>query len=299
MRAAYAVLAVWWLGPLSAGAVIDLAQPGQASASANDASAAAKSIAGIPSSGAVSAGSSDGSTASISYQLSDTSLRFSSRQLVSGAIGSAAESDGALYFVPREDFHWELSGFEYASGAPLWTSEPPTGKAVASISGLFQIQGVGPAPFDVDLSSPGSFTLDGPAAGTFRSGITYPFSFYERLSGVQAGSAGQAAGQVSMSLELLGDTNNDSSVGFDDLVTMARHYGASGADATYANGDFNLDGNVGFDDLVILGRRYGESLPTVAATVESLPEPGMVLPATVLLMLSACRTRRRTGDRGC
>lgn len=59
-----------------------------------------------------------------------------------------------------------------------------------------------------------------------------------------------------------GDFNNDVSVGFDDLVLLARNYGQTG---TFADGDFNNDGSVGFDDLVILARHYGRASGTGGA----------------------------------
>jgi len=61
---------------------------------------------------------------------------------------------------------------------------------------------------------------------------------------------------------LAGDVNRDRSVGFDDLVILARHYGQAGA---YADGDLNGDGKIGFDDLVILARSYGHTVPPAPA----------------------------------
>ena len=63
---------------------------------------------------------------------------------------------------------------------------------------------------------------------------------------------------------LPGDFNYDGSVGFDDLLTLARHYGLS--DATYEEGDVDGDGTVDFADLVILARDYGRSLDGGAST---------------------------------
>lgn len=61
---------------------------------------------------------------------------------------------------------------------------------------------------------------------------------------------------------LAGDANRDRSVGFDDLLIVARHYGQAG---TFADGDLNGDGKIGFDDLIIVARIYGHSLPPTPA----------------------------------
>lgn len=76
---------------------------------------------------------------------------------------------------------------------------------------------------------------------------------------------------------LPGDANNDGRVDFTDLLTLAQHYGATGAG--WSIGDFNRDGTINFDDLVILAQRYGQSAVAVAA----VPEP--LIPAGVLLVL--------------
>jgi len=56
---------------------------------------------------------------------------------------------------------------------------------------------------------------------------------------------------------LPGDADDDGSVGFDDLLIVARNYDKGGG---WTQGDFNGDGAVGFDDLLIVARNYGATL---------------------------------------
>lgn len=100
---------------------------------------------------------------------------------------------------------------------------------------------------------------------------------------------------------LPGDANFDGNVGFDDLVTVARHYGQSGS---WISGDFDADGKTDFNDLVIVARNYGHSLtaaelnsldPSVRADVEAafaqVPEPSSLV--LVFVPALACLRRRR------
>ena len=102
---------------------------------------------------------------------------------------------------------------------------------------------------------------------------------------------------------LYGDANHDGSVGFDDLVILARNYGTS--NATFEHGDFNGDGNVGFDDLTILARNYGQTLtaaqlaqldPAFRADVEQafaeLPEPSLSALVSIAAVPLLHRPRR-------
>jgi len=99
------------------------------------------------------------------------------------------------------------------------------------------------------------------------------------------------------SLPLLpGDANFDQSVGFDDLVILARNYGK--ASAHWFDGDFNGDGIVGFADLVGLARDYGKSAAIAVAVepaIAQLPEPSSLLVGIGAAAL--LRRRRPAGDR--
>jgi autotransporter-associated beta strand protein len=53
----------------------------------------------------------------------------------------------------------------------------------------------------------------------------------------------------------VGDANLDGVVNFSDLLTVAQHYGQTGAG--WAQGDFNYDGSVGFDDLLAFAHNEG------------------------------------------
>ena len=77
-------------------------------------------------------------------------------------------------------------------------------------------------------------------------------------------------------LALLGDTNEDGIVNFNDLLTLAQNYGRG--NATWQTGDFNGDGQVTFPDLLILAQHYGQSTAPGASdhlttTIDSLARP--------------------------
>jgi hypothetical protein len=91
---------------------------------------------------------------------------------------------------------------------------------------------------------------------------------------------GTAGDNYTMSFFVLaGDANHDRSMGFEDLVAVAQHYGQVGR-ATASTGDENHDGNVDFADLVVVAQKYGSSLPALpAAAVPALtPELPVVAP---------------------
>lgn len=107
-----------------------------------------------------------------------------------------------------------------------------------------------------------------------------------------------------------GDADLNGSVGFSDLLSLARNYNTTGT-AGWDLGDFNGDRAVGFADLLALARNYGfgatgatsEILPSDinpqfaadwAMALSMVPEPAtlatLLVPATVLL-------RRRSATR--
>ncbi len=78
-------------------------------------------------------------------------------------------------------------------------------------------------------------------------------------------------GIVSFSF-LRGDFDTDGTVGFSDLLAIARNYGMT-TGATYAEGDANYDGAVNFADLLILARKYGSGLAADFARALNNPNP--------------------------
>jgi hypothetical protein len=120
----------------------------------------------------------------------------------------------------------------------------------------------------------------------------------------QFGYATEIAAYISRidAVILPGDVNDDGSVNFADLLTLAQHYGRSG---TYSQGDTNFDGQVNFNDLLTLAQHYGQSLTGSVGTaasagatapfasgIASVPEP-VSLAAPLLAVLLTRRGRSR------
>jgi hypothetical protein len=68
-----------------------------------------------------------------------------------------------------------------------------------------------------------------------------------------------------------GDANLDLTVGFSDLLEIARNYNRTG-DATWVMGDFTGDDAVDFNDLLVLARNYGATAPGVDVTGIGSPD---------------------------
>lgn len=83
--------------------------------------------------------------------------------------------------------------------------------------------------------------------------------------------AGPALDDVRVNPVPPGDANDDLHVGFDDLITLAQHYGTSGAG--WNDGDFDGDGMVGFTDLILLAQNYGRDTTDPPAQAEAVPVP--------------------------
>ena len=88
---------------------------------------------------------------------------------------------------------------------------------------------------------------------------------------------------------LSGDADFDRSVGFADLLILARNYGKT--EVHWSDGDFSGDGRVGFEDLLDLARDYGKSLPNPAAAAVQLPEPSAIVGLSAIAALVSRRRR--------
>lgn len=87
-----------------------------------------------------------------------------------------------------------------------------------------------------------------------------------------------------------GDANVDGSVNFDDLLSLAQHYG-KGGEVTWLQGDFDRTNSVDFSDLLLLAQNYSSaSFEADWALAQSIaPEPtAALLPA----ILAGGRRRR-------
>ena len=84
---------------------------------------------------------------------------------------------------------------------------------------------------------------------------------------------------------IIGDTNLDSSVNFNDLLNLAKNYNQTSK--FWQHGDSNYDGTVNFNDLLNLAKHYNQAMPTepvagasaefqadMAAAFAAVPEPG-------------------------
>lgn len=69
-----------------------------------------------------------------------------------------------------------------------------------------------------------------------------------------------------------GDTNSDGVVNFDDLLTLAQHYGQTGQTFSTGNLNYSADGKVDFDDLLLLAQSYGNSV--FSTTMIATPKQG-------------------------
>ena len=87
---------------------------------------------------------------------------------------------------------------------------------------------------------------------------------YPRVFGTQADTGAYEAQPPNPP----GDVNHDGTVGFADLVILARNYGSSHV-PLYELGDLNGDGIVNFADLVILAHNYGRRASMAEATLSA------------------------------
>lgn len=109
-----------------------------------------------------------------------------------------------------------------------------------------------------------------------------------RITRAMTGYIATAAGALQP-----GDADRDGDVDFDDLVSLAQHYGEE-TGATWTLGDFTGNAAVNFDDLVQLAQAYGTGTTTLtssdfaadwALAAALVPEPAIALAGVSLLCL--------------
>ncbi len=86
---------------------------------------------------------------------------------------------------------------------------------------------------------------------------------------------------------ILGDSDNDGVVGFQDFLRLSANFGDPG---DWTSGDFDGDGIVQFADFLILSRGFGGPSPAAQASV---PEPNALTIAGLLSCLIAVKSRQR------
>lgn len=189
--------------------------------------------------------------------------------------GVVYEFDASNFDVTLNQGTVEVSGL--ATQTIDLAAEPASGTAPAGTTGTLTLTpgaAVGPyVPVDGLLELPITFqqTLDvsGQAVTLDVDGqVVANSSFFVTLSPIP------------------GDFDGDLDVDGDDRAIWERHYGVDGG--ADADNDNDTDG----DDFVLWQRNHGLAPPTVV-NATTVPEPSMVLLATVGAMWTAARRRRR------
>lgn len=89
-----------------------------------------------------------------------------------------------------------------------------------------------------------------------------------------------------------GDADLDGDVGFTDLLTVARNFGAAGG-FDWLGGDFSFDGRVDFNDLLAMARNYGSAIESDFTLARSIvPEPAVMIGLVVGTGLMLMRKRK-------
>ena len=197
------------------------------------------------------------------------------------------------------NYHLDLTGYHdavpYGGVEQTVATVPDRRYAMKFYIGAYNSKPLYRAPVSITANAgsvSGDFTNNSTAAGQ----VWEPFALHFTAAGAstvvslvgKSTAGGQYIGLDNVSLvpELAGDANDDGTVNFTDLLTLAENYGARGA--AWEQGDFTGDGSVSFDDLLLLARNYGQTLmaaqmaqlsPAFAADVRSafaqVPEPAL------------------------
>ena len=112
------------------------------------------------------------------------------------------------------------------------------------------------------------------------------------------------ANQFIIQYTLAGDAYLENSVGFDDLVLVAQHYGQTGWDWNGGNFNYDPSGSVGFSDLIAVAQNYGQSsglsfqsggqsIVSLSWQDSAVPEPSAVTLIAASGLLARRRNKRR------
>lgn len=190
-------------------------------------------------------------------------------------IYTVGDSGGGAFISTGGAAPWRLAGIAYSitdfytfdpssnTYAPLVSPDGSSGVAVYNSAGLYTT--------DAD----GNHV---PASGPQHGFATEVAAFLPQIDAVI----------------LPGDINNDGTVNFSDLLTMAQHYGQMVP--SFTGGDVNGDGTVNFSDLLLLAQDYGQALtsgisptPITGTTAAAVPEACSL--AALSLFLACIRSR--------
>ena len=132
--------------------------------------------------------------------------------------------------------------------------------------------------------------------GNTQSG-NYSEYFDGLIDEVRISDVALAPSQLLFASSVPGDADRDNSVGFDDLVMLASHYGTQSG-GVWETGDFNGDGKVNFQDLVILAAHYAAGAQGGAAgpALTSVPEPTASVCMLAALLAAPLVLRGRAPD---
>jgi fibronectin type 3 domain-containing protein len=192
---------------------------------------------------------------------------------------------------------YNVAGYGDFTGAPVQTlTLAPTG--VTAMPGGDQITlnwtaPSGAASYNIYRgTTPGGQSATPIATGIATTsftdtGATHGTKYYYTITAVDGSADVQGGGESAPSAEAFaspympGDVNNDGSVNFADLLTLAQNYGRTSG-VTWAQGDLNGDGSVNFTDLLQLAQKYGTASaaqPQVAAAASIAPFTATTLSA--------------------
>jgi len=165
---------------------------------------------------------------------------------ISGYAMSDAVIGATLYFTPSYDLHYEIRDTFTVTSSKTVTTAAHMDAEINRFPGhpVFFASGFQDTPVPADTTvmqdAPSLRAVIGNPAGSLLAGTRYDFHFEEGIAAAPSGvvQGARATGDLALTFSLRGDLKGDRSVGFDDLLTVAQHYGQSGA--TYAAGDIDL-----------------------------------------------------------